>query len=205
MQNEEGIIEAIRSCRAGDEAKDFCIRLMHDAIARRVMGEFNLYGALSGSGPDGPWERLYHNPTNDKHAFLPVIQILSAVTGARLSAIVSEGWHLDVRSKSEQEIAEMQAVFDRDGFSISGHPESRECIFVTVETDDEALVATVSLPIEEGKTIMVESSRDNGLGMEGMMTGMRPPSALRVKAMHSNLAETRAMAAELEMDWIRPN
>ena len=99
----------------------------------------------------------------------------------------------------------MQAVFDRDGFSISGHPESRECIFVTVETDDEALVATVSLPIEEGKTIMVESSRDNGLGMEGMMTGMRPPPALRVKAMHSNLAETRAMAAELEMDWIRPN
>lgn len=203
--NKDAIIERIRSSAAGEEVKDLCVRLMHDAIARRSMGEFNMYAGLAGRNAEGPWARLYHNPTQDKHSFIPVIQVLGAVTGARMSAIVSEGWHLDVSRKSEQEVAELQAVFDRDGFSISGHPEARECIFVTIETDEESLVATVSLPLEEGKTLMVDSSRQDGMGMMGVMTGMRPTPAMRVKAMGTDMVAARASAAELELDWIKGN
>ena len=207
MQNDRnGIIDRIKKSTASPPVKDFCIKLMHDAIARKMQGDFNLYGALSARVDDENWARLYHNPTNDKHAFIPVMQILAAATGARMSGLVSEGWHLDVSKKSEREIERLQRQFDRKGFSISGHPESRECIFVSVETDDETLAATGSLPIEEGKTIMVMSSRDDdGIGMEGGMTGLRPTPETRLRVLSAGRTMAVGITEELEIDWITRN
>lgn len=207
MQNDRnGIIDRIKKSTASPAVKDFCIKLMHDAIARKMQGDFNLYGALSARVDDENWARLYHNPMTDKHAFIPVMQILAAATGARMSGLVSEGWHLDVSKKSEREIERLQRQFDRKGFSISGHPESRECIFVTVETDDETLAATVSLPIEEGKTIMVMSSRDDdGIGMQGEMTGLRPSPETRMQVISAGPGTALKITQELEIDWITRN
>ena len=200
------IIDRIEASNASPQVKAFCIMLMRDAISRKVEGDFNLYGALSSLMDDDRWSRLYRNPTNDKHAFVPVMQILAAVTGARMSGLVSEGWHLDTSRKSEREMRRLQRRFDREGFSISGHPESRECIFVTVETDEEVLVANVSLPIEEGKTIMVMSSNDDdGTGMEGEMTGLRPTPETRLRVLSAGRATAVDITEELEIDWITHN
>jgi len=201
----EGILEAIRSSSAGEEAKDFCIRLMRDAIARKANGDFNMYAAMSSKAEGIPRISLYRNPTGEKYAFMQIIQTIGAITGAHASGLVTEGWHLDVRHKTQEEMDELQAGFDRDGFSISGHPEARECIFVTVETDDETLVATVSLPLSEGRTIMIESSMDEGSGMEGAMTGLRPPPQMRVRALMGNISEARKVISELEIPWMTIN
>ena len=200
------ILDAIRSSPAGQEAKDLCLHLMSDAIARRSQGSFNLYGALAVKNGDQSWKMAYRNPTGEKHAFLPVLQVLAAATGARVSGLVTEGWHLDTRNKSTAEMVQLQKKFDREGFSISKHPEARECLFVTVETDDEMLVATVSLPIEEGKTIMVYSSRDEqGPGVEGTMTGLRPSPSIRLSIITVGMDKAHRLARELEMDWISLN
>ena len=52
---------------------------------------------------------------------------------------------------------------------------------------------------------MIESSMDEGSGMEGAMTGLRPPPQMRVRALMGNISEARKVISELEIPWMTIN
>lgn len=176
------------------------MQLATDAMARRTNGEFNLYGALSGWKDGKPWSQLYSNPTQDKYAFISVMQILSAVSKATMTAVISESWFIDFSQKDEDEAEKIRKECKELEYRISKHPDAGEVITIAIENDEETLNVMIPLPLGSGDLTCV-SSKDDDVSTEGAMMGMRPSLEMRIKAMNLPQVKARDIMAELEMDW----